>query len=56
MTRLAGIFDATIREVPEMLYQNESEYLFDSTKFLKAFAFEPASYPQGIKLTVAAYR
>lgn len=56
MTRLAGKFDATIREVSEMLYQNEIEYVFDSTKFLKAFEFEPTSYPQGIKLTVAAYR
>ena len=56
MTKLAGTFDTTIREVSEMLYQNEIEYVFDSTKFLKAFEFEPTSYPQGIKLTVAAYR
>jgi len=56
MTRLAGKFDATIREVSEMLYQNEIEYVFDSTKFSKTFEFEPTSYPQGIKLTVAAYR
>lgn len=56
MTRIGGIFDTTIREVPEMLYQNEGEYIFDSTKFVKTFEVEPTSYAQGIKLTVAAYR
>ena len=56
MTRLAGVFDVTVREVVEMLYQNDSDYVFDSTKFVKAFDFKPTPYTQGIKLTAAAYR
>ncbi len=56
MLRVAGVFDATVREIPEMFYQNESEYLFDSTKFSRAFKFEPTSYADGIRQTVAAYR
>jgi len=37
-----------------MLYQSDSEYLFDSTKFSKAFSFEPTSYVEGIKRTALA--
>jgi hypothetical protein len=31
-----------------MLYQYDSDYLFDSTKFLMAFHFTPAGYEMGI--------
>jgi hypothetical protein len=41
MLKLAGWFDTTVRESYEMLYQSEYEYLFDSTKFAKAFNFQP---------------
>jgi hypothetical protein len=37
-----------------MLYQNDSEYLFDATRFSKAFNFEPTSYVEGIKGTALA--
>jgi nucleoside-diphosphate-sugar epimerase len=53
---IAGLFDSTIRESYEMLYQNDSEYLFDSTKFSKTFSFEPTSYVEGIKGTALAYK
>ncbi len=33
MLKVAGWFDKTIAESYEMLYQSDSEYLFDSTKF-----------------------
>ena len=48
MLKLAGLFDTTVRESYEMLYQSEYEYLFDSTKFAKAFKFEPTSYAEGV--------
>jgi len=35
-----------------MLYQNDSDYLFDSSKFDKAFDFKATSYEQGVKETV----
>jgi nucleoside-diphosphate-sugar epimerase len=56
MIRIAGLFNSDIRESYEMLYQNDSEYLFDSTKFSKAFNFAPTSYSEGIKHTAAAYK
>ena len=35
----------------EMLYQYDSDYLFDSSKFEKKFNFKPTSYADGIKDT-----
>jgi len=54
MLKLAGWFDRTIAESNEMLYQNDSEYLFDSTKFARAFAFEATSYAEGARITAGA--
>jgi nucleoside-diphosphate-sugar epimerase len=54
--RVAGLFDSDIRESYEMLYQSESEYLFDSTKFSKAFSFEPTSYTEGTRRTASSYK
>ena len=51
MMLLAGLFNRTIKESIEMTYQNEFPYLFDSSKFNKAFNFEPRSYQDGIKET-----
>ncbi|MEX6688598.1 NAD-dependent epimerase/dehydratase family protein [Danxiaibacter flavus] len=45
---IGGLFDRTIKELQEMLYQNEYPYIFDSTKFDTAFHFEPTSYKNGI--------
>jgi nucleoside-diphosphate-sugar epimerase len=56
MLRLAGIFDSTIRELPEMLYQSQFEYIFDSTKFSKAFGVQPTTYGEGVRQTAALYR
>jgi nucleoside-diphosphate-sugar epimerase len=54
--KLAGLFNSDIRESYEMLYQSDSEYLFDSTKFSAAFSFEPLSYAEGIRRTTSAYK
>ena len=56
MIRLAGWFDPTIRESYEMLYQSEYDYIFDSTKFERAFNFEPTSFAQGVRITSAAFK
>ena len=53
MISLAGLFIPEVRESKEMMYQLNSDYLFDSTKFEKAFNFEPADYRTGIKETAA---
>jgi nucleoside-diphosphate-sugar epimerase len=56
MMRFAGLFVEAIRESREMLYQYEAEYLFDSTKFEKAFGFTPTTYEAGIRETVRTMR
>ena len=55
MIRLAGLFIKPIRESYEMIYQNDSSYLFDSSKFEKHFDFQPTSYEEGIKETAKYY-
>lgn len=47
MMKMAGWFNAMAKESYEMMYQYEYEYLFDSTKFEKAF-FHPVEYRDGI--------
>jgi nucleoside-diphosphate-sugar epimerase len=56
MIRLGGLFDKTTAELYEMLYQYEYDYLFDSSKFEKAYNFQPVSYTEGIKATANAYK
>ncbi len=56
MTALGGIFDKQISEIYEMLYQNEFEYIFDSSKFEKRFNFAPTAYEKGIEETVEHFK
>ena len=46
--RIAGVFNPLVRETYEMLYQNDEEYIFDSSKFCKHFGFTPTPYEEGI--------
>ncbi|MEJ0101287.1 MAG: NAD-dependent epimerase/dehydratase family protein [Bacteroidota bacterium] len=54
MLKLLGIFIPILREMPEMMYQNDRDYFFDSSKFNQRFSFTPTSYAEGVKQTVAA--
>jgi len=54
MLKLLGIFIPILREMPEMMYQNDRDYYFDSSKFNKRFSFIPTSYKDGVKEIVAA--
>jgi nucleoside-diphosphate-sugar epimerase len=56
MVGLLGLFNKIIKENNEMLYQNDSDYLFDSTKFEKEFNFKPTSYEDGIKATAESLK
>ena len=53
---MIGLFNPIIKESIEMMYQNEADYVFDSSKFEKAFNFNPASYETGIKETAKSYK
>ena len=46
---LFGLFNKPARGVVEMFYQFDHDYIFDSSKFEKAFNFKPTSYADGIK-------
>jgi nucleoside-diphosphate-sugar epimerase len=50
--KLISIFDKTVAESYEMLYQSEFTYYFDSTKFNTFFDYKPKSYYQGIHDTI----
>jgi nucleoside-diphosphate-sugar epimerase len=54
--QMVGLFNGIVRESVEMLYQNDSDYLFDSSKFDKAFDFKTTSYSQGIWETVRSMK
>jgi nucleoside-diphosphate-sugar epimerase len=56
MLRVAGWFKPLIAESYEMLYQSDSAYLFDSTKFAKEFGFAGTPYPEGIRIAVDSYK
>jgi len=55
MLRVAGWFDPLVRESYEMLYQNDSPYLFDSTKFAKEFGVVGTPYPEGVRIAANSY-
>jgi nucleoside-diphosphate-sugar epimerase len=56
MIKMGGVFNGIIRESVEMLYQNDSDYLFDSHKFEQAFKFKATPYSQGIQETVQSMK
>ncbi|MEP7109249.1 MAG: NAD-dependent epimerase/dehydratase family protein [Ferruginibacter sp.] len=54
--RFGGLFNKLVKELYEMLYQNDSEYIFDSSKFENAFGIQATSYEEGVRQTVLSYR
>ena len=53
MVRGLGIFVPIMREMVEMMYQYESDYVFDSDKFEHYYQFTPTPYLEGIRHIVA---
>lgn len=56
MVNLVGLFNRRVYEVSRIIYQNDRDYLFDSTKFEQRFGFAPTPYPQGIEATIRFFR
>jgi nucleoside-diphosphate-sugar epimerase len=54
MIRALGLFVPVMREFPEMLYQYEQDYIFDSSKFEKRFGIVATSPREGIRRTIAS--
>jgi nucleoside-diphosphate-sugar epimerase len=56
MLRVVGWFKPLIGESYEMLYQSDSPYLFDSTKFAREFGFAGTPYAEGIRIAADSYK
>jgi nucleoside-diphosphate-sugar epimerase len=56
MLRIAGWFNPLVAELYEMLYQSDSPYLFDSSKFAREFGFAGTPYAEGIRASAASYK
>lgn len=56
MVRFIGWFNPLVGEVYEMLYQNDSPYLFDSSKFARAFGFSGTPYTEAIAATAVSFK
>jgi nucleoside-diphosphate-sugar epimerase len=56
MLRVAGWFDPLVAESYEMLYQSDSPYLFDSSKFTREFGFAGTPYTDGIRTTASSFK
>lgn len=50
--RLIGLFVPVLKEFVEMMYQYENDYIFDSSKFEKAFNLKATDYKVGIAETL----
>ena len=49
IVNLLGLFNPIMREMPEMMYQYDRDYIFNSDKFTNQFAFEVTPYIEGIR-------
>lgn len=56
LMKSAGLLIPMARELAEMMYQFDRDYLFDSSKFEKRFSYKPVSYETGVRETISAYR
>lgn len=49
MMSIVGWFNPLMREIAEMMYQNDRDYFFSSEKFEKRFNMPPTKYTDGIR-------
>ena len=52
IVRMLGLFIPIMREMPEMMYQYDRDYIFKSDKFENRFDIKPTSYQEGIKAII----
>ena len=52
MIKILGLFIPVMKEFPEMIYQYEQDYFFDSTKFENRFGLSATSPKDGIKILI----
>ena len=49
VVKVMGLFSSVMREMPEMMYQYDRDYVFNSDKFNQSFDMKPTPYLEGIK-------
>ncbi len=54
--KLLGLFIPILKEMPEMLYQYDRPYFFDSAKFNQQYQFTPTKNEDALKLVLAALK
>jgi len=52
MIKILGLFIPVMKEFPEMIYQYEQDYFFDSTKFEERFGMSATAPKDGIKILI----
>ncbi|MDX9948067.1 MAG: hypothetical protein RBS38_11945, partial [Bacteroidales bacterium] len=50
-----GVFVPVMREMPEMMYQYDRDYYFDSSKFTRRFGVAATPYEEGVKKTCEVF-
>ena len=55
MMGILGIFIPIMRELKEMSYQTNFDYVFSSEKFERVFGLKPTTYADGIQETAKFY-
>lgn len=56
MIKILGLFIPIMKEFPEMIYQNDQDYIFDSTKFEKRFGIAATAPEEGVSMLVESLK
>lgn len=56
MIKMLGIFIPSLKEFPEMMYQYEQDYMFDSSKFEQRFGITATAPKQGIRTMIESLK
>lgn len=56
MLRIGGLFVPAAREIIEMMYEFEQDFVVDGSKFTNTFGVQATPYREGVRQTVAWYK
>ncbi len=56
LIKILGLFIPIMKEFPEMIYQNEEDYIFDSSKFEKRFGITATKPKDGIRILIESLK
>lgn len=56
MLKMLGIFIPMLRELPEMMYQLDRDYIFDSSKFEKRFGITATRPAEGVRRMISGIK